>query len=49
MLPNPMAASDIRRGSAASHLLGLRVPISPGARMSVVSVARCEVEVTAKS
>ena len=50
MLPNPAAASDIRRGSAVARLMGLRVPILTGHRcLSVVSVARCQVEVFANS
>jgi len=39
-----------RRGSAASHLLGLRVRILPGHRcLSVVSAVCCQVEVSATS
>ena len=38
---------SLRRGSAAASLLGLRVRIPPGASFSVVSVACCQVEVSA--
>ena len=37
----------LRRGSTASHLLGLRVRIPPGAWVSVVSVVCCQVQVCA--
>jgi hypothetical protein len=36
---------DLRRGSAAACLLGLRVRIVPGVWMSIVSVVSCQVEV----
>ena len=39
----------LRRGSAAACLLGLRVRILPGARMSMLSVFFCQVEVSATS
>jgi hypothetical protein len=39
----------LRRGSAAAHLLGLRIRISPGSWMSVVSVVCCQVEFLRRS
>ena len=39
---------NLRRGSAAAQLLGLWVRIPRGARMSVVSVVCCQVQVSAK-
>jgi len=37
----------LRHGSAVARLLGLRVRITPGTCMSLVSVMRCQVEVSA--
>jgi hypothetical protein len=37
----------LRRGSAIARLLGLRVLIPPEASLSVASVMRCQVEVSA--
>ena len=42
-------ARGLRRGSSASRLLGMRVRIPPGAWMSLVNVACCQVEVSATS
>ena len=39
----------LRSGSAAAHLLGLRVRIPTGVYMSVVIIACCQVEVSATS
>ena len=37
----------LRRGSAVARVLGLWVPITPGACLSLVSVAFCQVDVSA--
>jgi len=39
----------LMRRSAAARLLGLRVRIPPGGRMSLVNVVCCQVEVSATS